>query len=231
MLKVSIVISILNSHEVVRRQIKYFKSLDLPDDAEIVFIDDGSDPPLKFDTPENLRIYPSGDFRPWTMACGRNLGAQIAQGEFLLMTDIDLIVPLPAIEAVRKFNGDKMTFANRTIAVLDENGQITQDLDILREHGLDDVRYKKRNLQWSRHTNSFAIRKAIFKEIGGYPIRYCHEDVVDRTSDRNFFNKYKNYSLAGKCKKQEPGPILYGYPPLSKDVPGLFHNLSREVSK
>jgi len=46
-IKLSIIIPVLNSHEIVRRQIEHFKKMDLPDDIELIIVDDGSDPPLE----------------------------------------------------------------------------------------------------------------------------------------------------------------------------------------
>ena len=43
-MKLSIVIAILNSHEIVRRQLLFLKKMDLPNDIEVVFVDDGSRP-------------------------------------------------------------------------------------------------------------------------------------------------------------------------------------------
>jgi len=45
--RLSIIIPVLNSHEIVRRQIEHFKKMDLPDDVELIIVDDGSDPPLE----------------------------------------------------------------------------------------------------------------------------------------------------------------------------------------
>ena len=45
-MKVSIVIAILDSHEIVRRQLLHFDKMRLPDDVEVIFVDDGSRPPL-----------------------------------------------------------------------------------------------------------------------------------------------------------------------------------------
>jgi len=46
-MKLSIIIPVLNSHEIVRRQIEHFRKMDLSDDVELIIIDDGSDPPLE----------------------------------------------------------------------------------------------------------------------------------------------------------------------------------------
>lgn len=46
-IKLSIIIPVLNSHEIVRRQIEHFRKMNLPDDVELIIVDDGSDPPLE----------------------------------------------------------------------------------------------------------------------------------------------------------------------------------------
>jgi len=46
-IRLSIIIPVLNSHEIVRRQIAHFEKMDLPDDIELIIVDDGSDPPLE----------------------------------------------------------------------------------------------------------------------------------------------------------------------------------------
>ena len=108
-MKLSIIISVLNSQEVVRRQLLHWEKVGLHkmDDVEIILIDDGSDTPLhqelelEIDIFLNLRIFETNDKRPWTVELARNLGARMAEGEYVLMTDIDYILPKKAIEAVR----------------------------------------------------------------------------------------------------------------------------------
>ena len=46
LVRVSIVISVYNSHGAMRRQMRYLASLGLPGDVEIIIADDGSSPPL-----------------------------------------------------------------------------------------------------------------------------------------------------------------------------------------
>ena len=91
--KVSIVIAVLNSHRIVRRQIRHFRRMRLPDDIEIIIIDDGSNPRLQDilappNSVPNIYIYATNDFRPWTQGLARNMGAKLAQGEYLFFTDI-----------------------------------------------------------------------------------------------------------------------------------------------
>ncbi len=84
-MKVSVVIAVLNSHQVVVRQIRHFKRMRLPKDVEIILVDDGSNPPLNYETCglRNLRILYTNDKRPWTQGLARNMGAKVAKGEYL----------------------------------------------------------------------------------------------------------------------------------------------------
>ena len=43
-MRLSIIIPVLNSHEVVRRQLLHFERIGLPPDTELILVDDGSDP-------------------------------------------------------------------------------------------------------------------------------------------------------------------------------------------
>src|SRR3990172_3134071 len=141
MIKLSCIISIFNSHEIVRRQLLHFEKMNLPDDVEILYMDDGSNPPLEGSSKvkvipvNNPRHDEDGIFYDGRISIARNMGAKLAQGEFLLMTDIDYIVRDADIEAGRNMKYDKMRF-KREFGVLLEDGTVTQDLDVLRQYGL-----------------------------------------------------------------------------------------------
>ena len=238
-MKVSIVINVLNSHEVVRRHIEYFKSMNLPEDVEIIFVDDGSSPPLSFPNCglKNLSILYTNDKRPWTQGLARNLGAKMAKGEFLLMTDVDHIFTKEIIEAVHAFTGDRMVFI-RLYGFLDENGRIIDDAESLIKFGLAPGRLRtRRGKSAGMHGNSFAIRKSIFWEIGGYPENRCigmmHQGRR-RGEDTYFNGSYATAVVLGKCKPPELGPSMYMFPigrfrtDGSTNPQGLFHNLSYE---
>ena len=226
---ISIIIPVFNSHGAVRRQLEYFKLLNLPDSIEIIIMDDGSDPPLKFSTKriKNCNIYPTGDTRPWTQPCAKNLGAKIAQGEFLFFTDIDHILTREAIAAVEVFDGDKMSFS-RSFAVLNNHGVINKDPEMLFKYGLDRRRYKKYGLDVYYHVNTFAIRKRVFEEIGGYPEKICNRGTYPTKDDRFFYHRYRKYCEAGFCKQETTGPGVHVFPAAVKDHMGLFHNLERK---
>lgn len=236
LMKVSIIIAILDSHRIVRKQIKYFRRMNLPDDVEVILVDDGSTPPLYFPNHgvKNLNICATNNFRPWTQPCARNLGARIALGEYLFMTDIDHILSEEAILAVRDFTGDKMRFP-QAFAVLNAGGGFVQDPEILFQYGLDRKRYQKAGLVAGHHCNTFAIRKSIYVDLDGYHPRYCKMGVHALHEDSKFYHKYLGGVKAGKYKEVEIGPEIYVYPGMAKcrsiseiDPLGLFHKLSRD---
>ena len=75
-MRVSIIIPVLNSHEIVRRQLLHFERLGLPQDTELILVDDGSDPPIENTSRLPVTIHCTGDARPWTWALARNTGAR-----------------------------------------------------------------------------------------------------------------------------------------------------------
>lgn len=238
-IKVSIVIAVLNSHKVVVRQIRHFKKMNLPDSVEIIFVDDGSDPPLSYQNCglKNFYIYFTNDKRPWTQGLARNLGASKAQGEFLFFTDIDHIITKEAIEDVLEFEGDRMTFVRR-FGILNRFGDIVSDEQSMLEFGLNPLRLKgKRRGTAGTHGNTYAIRKSLFDLIGGYDSRFCqsgfHVGGKYMSEERKFNLKWvsivkKKLALGG----ERMGADIYHYP-VSKfrtdgdnNPRGLFHGLS-----
>jgi glycosyltransferase involved in cell wall biosynthesis len=233
-MKLSIIFPVLNSHEIVRRQVLHFKKMNLSDDVEIIFVDDGSDPPLDIADYglKNLRIYATNDTRPWTWALARNAGARLAQGEYLLMADIDYIIPQTAIGDALLLDKNRMNF-QREFGILDENGDFTQDIDALRKYGLLQGRIDVRGVKVSAHTNDFVMRRSTYFQLGGY-----REDCVGRPypqgEDRDFQRKWINAIKAGKVNRTDYRPMVFMFPngkfcgDRNYNPFGLFHNLSRK---
>jgi len=236
-MKVSIVINVLNSHEVIRRHIEHFKGMKLPDNVEIVFVDDGSTPPISFPNSglRNLSIYYTNDKRPWTQGLARNMGAKYAKGKYLMMTDADHIFTKEVIDHVLSFEGDKMNFP-RFYGALDKDGHLLIEKKDLWEYGLDPKRIVgRRGMCAGHHGNTFAIRKAIFEEMGGYKEKHCigmmHQGV-GRGEDIYF---YSAYHRCGKYKPMVSGPRIYMFPigrfhiRGETNPTGLFHGLSYDL--
>lgn len=220
MLKVSVIISVYQSHEIVRRQLLHLRSLELP--IEIIIIDDGSEPPIPGAT-----IYRERGLA-WTQGLGRNAGAAVATGEYLFMTDIDHILSRESLIDALNFTGNKMIF-RRQIGVLDELGMVRQDAATLLDWG-----WKGDKLDASVHGNTFVIRRDIFEKLGGYREKDCSYGYhpVSRRGEDCYFNAKWNHTYAGI--KPEMGSDIYMFPigRFHKDgdlnPKGLFHNLSQD---
>ena len=225
--KVSIIIPVFKSYGIVRRQLLYFKKLNLPETVEIIIMDDGSDPPIKRNANviKNCNIYPTGDTRPWTIGCARNLGAKIADGEYLFFTDIDHILTREAIDAVLDFSGDIMRFP-RTFAVLDNRGNISIDEQMLFKYGLEKSWFKRRGRKTVFHVSTFAVKKTIFRKMGGFNPAQCGIGYPSR-EDRYIDGAYNKQRRAGACAPAVWGPEVHVFPRSNRNPMGLFHDLER----
>jgi len=240
MIKLSLIVPVLNSHKIVQRHMLFFRKMRLPDDVEIIYVDDGSDPPIKHIEPKShkhFNIIRTNDTRPWTWALARNIGARMSAGRNLLMTDLDYIIPETAIMAGRAFEGDYIGF-RREFAILDEIGNFHQDIESLAAYGWPKERYATRKFELPPHPNNFVIRKDLFLEMGGY-----REDLVERPypqgEDNDFKKKRKRWEREGKLKVSEIRPTLYMFPngkwcaggDVDTNPFDLFHDLTRKTKK
>lgn len=122
---------------------------DYPDGVEVVLVDDGSAEPA---APQpRSRGYRVGVDIPWHQDGARNLGATVAAGEWLLLLDIDHILPLREAE--------------RLLAMLPTLRPRTAYRPARR---LVDDAYPL-----GRAANIWLLRKAEFWAVGGYDERLC----------------------------------------------------------
>lgn len=233
-MRVSIIIPVLNSHEAVRRHILFWERMHLPDDVEILIMDDGSDPPLKFDT-NVVTIHQTHETRPWTSSIARNRGAKIARGRNLIMVDVDYIIPEKLIMEVREFTGQKMQF-RREFAVLDEEGRFTQDRDVLLDYGLLPARYEERGVAVPPHPNAYAMQRDVFLEIGGYDEGLVLRRQYPQGEDNLFKRRWAQWQRAGKGQVDAYRPMIYMFPvgqfcgDVDYNPHSLFHDLTRKTS-
>jgi len=232
-MKVSLIIPVLNSHEVLRRHILYWKRMDLPDDVEILIMDDGSDPPLE-DPTGTVTIHQTHETRPWTSSIARNRGAELAEGHNLLFVDVDYIVPRSVFMDVRAFNGHRMQFS-RQFAILDEFGQFTQKEESLLNYGLLPKRYEERGALLPPHPNMFAMRRDVFFDIGGYDEKLVLRRPYPQGEDNLFKRRWAQYQKAGKGQTSAYRPTIYMFPcgqfcgDVDYNPHNLFHQLSRKT--
>ena len=237
-MRVSIVIAVLDSHEVVRRQCLHFAKMPLPDDCELILVDDGSSPPLEGTAP-NLTILRHNHPAAWTQPAARNMGCRAAQGEYLICTDIDHIVTLDLINAVRETSHDFMKF-RREVAVLDEQGDFVQTPEAVLAYGFEPHRLRKGGFHIPPHTNSFAIRRQVYFDAGCVSERRVGTGIHPNREEVPFRHRLFALRRAGKItmldeESEGERPMLYMFPNGrycgSKDFNpfGLFHNLPRKT--
>lgn len=209
----------------------------IPDDVEIILVDDGSVPPIEAKTNLPLRILHTNDFREWTWPLARNAGAKAAKGEYFIMVDLDHIISKEIIEAVKAFKGDFMRF-HREFAVLDEQGNLTQDRAVLTAYGLPE----NRDVKFTPHRNQFAIHKDLYWKMGGF-----REDRIGKPypqrEDGDFAKQWRLLHEAGKIRDfddlvgHDKRPTLYMFPngkycgDVDHNPFNLFHTLSRKTDK
>lgn len=241
MTRVSIIIPVLNSHEVVRRQVLHFEKIGIPENVEIILVDDGSTPPIETHTNLPLTVLHTNDFREWTWALARNAGAKAAKGDYFIMADLDHIISREIIDAVLAFDGDFMRF-NREFAVLDEEGNLTQDYEVLKAYGLTQKRLDENGTKFTPHRNQFAIHKNLYWKMGGF-----REDRIGmpypQGEDGDFARQWRLLHEAGQIRDfdemygYENRKTLYMFPngkycgDVDHNPFNLFHTLTRKTAK
>jgi len=235
-MKLSIIITIFESQEALNRQVKYFAKMNLPKDIEFIFVDDGTKPPLTI--PEGLELngflYKTNDFRPWTQGIARNTGVRLSDAEYILCTDIDHILSKEAIMWCYEFKGNMAMFP-RYLAVLTEDGTLTQDIEVMKEYGLDPKRLEtKRGLYASVHGNTYCMLRKTFWELGGNDESHCqygHHAPSGKGEDSIMQHRWNRWALKNGIKGSV-GPKIYcftnGRYHINGDPnpKGLFHSLS-----
>jgi predicted glycosyltransferase involved in capsule biosynthesis len=223
MKKLSLIVNVLESYEIVRRQLLHLERI-LTDDCELIVVDDGSFPSLQA-TCDLVRksfdfvLHCTNDRRPWTQPRARNIGAEIACAPKLLFFDIDHIITRDILSECLTFTGDKLHWVRRP-GILDEAGCIITDSNTLAQFGLTDD-------SPSIHCNSFMIRREMFFRLGGYNERFCGKYGGD---DIDFNARYDHRCQKGLAKQ----PAVQGqgyYFPDPAFVKELFHSLRRESSQ
>ncbi len=219
----SLIIPVLDSHEVLRRQVLHLDRI-LTDRWEALILDDGSDPPLELPARlrNQFRVVPTGNKARWTQGLARNLGARLAQGDYLFLTDIDHILTIEALQAVESQCQDRIMFT-RAFGVLDEGGG-------LRTEWSDLVAYGAETLQpeCAVHPNTFGIRGSVFRDV----LRGYNEELCGRGhyggDDIEFNERYHRLVKNGDLTPDALGPQIYVFPEAANDPKHLFHSLSRD---
>jgi len=112
-----------------------------------------------------IKIIRTNDTRPWTEHIARNIGVKSAKGDYVLLIDVDYIIPKKTIEKALTFTGDRMPIRRR-FGVLNQDGDILYDYDTLKHWGVKDRWLRKDCIPG--HRSQFLMRKDLFWKLGGY---------------------------------------------------------------
>jgi glycosyltransferase involved in cell wall biosynthesis len=221
--RLSVIVNVFESYEVVRRQLLYLGRILTPD-CELIMVDDGSAPSLRkvcetVHKPFDFLLHCTGDRRQWTQPRARNIGASLARADKLLFFDIDHILTRELLALCLDYEGDKLHWLRRP-GVLGEEGEVVTNTEILAAHGME-------NDAPSVHANSFMIRKPLFERLGGYDEHYCGRYGGD---DIDFNSRYDLLCTSGQARPAEIQGEGYYYPDPALDK-AIFHSLDRGLSR
>lgn len=236
-MRVSIVQAVLNSHEIVRRQLLHYNKMEMPGDVELVLVDDGSDPPLDFSWFQpNFKFIPCAthDKRPWTQPAARNFGVRRANGRYLILTDIDHIIPKEVVEAARMCIWDVLRL-KRELGILDKNGNFSQRFDDLIAYGITEDRLERKGVNLPPHGNSSIIKKNLYIDLGGVSEKMVGSGLHPNREERPLKSKLRKLANNGAIEivDDDRRPTFYMFPNGrfcgDKDYNpfGLFHDLKR----
>jgi glycosyltransferase involved in cell wall biosynthesis len=145
----------------------------LQESVEIVIVDDASPEAawpviqsrFRLSCVPRLQLYRVKVDKPWHQHAARNLGAHFASAPWLLMTDMDHLLPADTLAAVLSLqDGSRSHFFAR------------RDLDIA-SRVTNEWRYMPETLnrdgEPKPHINSFAITREAYWRAGGYDEDFC----------------------------------------------------------
>lgn len=155
MRKISVVMAYYENPGMLRRQVEHLATFkaDLLECLEYVVVDDGSP---KFPAAFNqdvlkfaCQMWRMGVDIRWNQDACRNLGVREARNEWVLITDMDHMIP-------------ETTFRGVTTEVLSERS-------IYKFTRVDDVTFT----EYKPHPNSWLMTKEMYNKVGGYDERFA----------------------------------------------------------
>lgn len=132
---------------------------DLKAQIEVVIVDDASPrwPALDVHRPDGLprlRIYRVAVDVPWHQDGARNLGAFVAKGSWLFLTDMDHMLPAESLRSILAIKNKSRIY---TFGRIEPDGTPTRNKDG----------------ELKPHINTYALTKKLYWEIGGYDEDFC----------------------------------------------------------
>lgn len=155
-------------------------SAELKREVEVVIVDDGSPDDNAFDALNSmwngdrtglpaLSLYRVTEDRPWHQHGARNLGAHVAKAKWLLMTDMDHVVPHSTLAEVMEMlpllgKNEVLTFGR-----VDAPNTLTWKAD----HWPEFRRTAREDGSLKPHVNSFVVSHKRYWRLGGYDEDLC----------------------------------------------------------
>jgi hypothetical protein len=182
---ISLVIPYYDNPGMLAIHYRYWAMLpeDVKNNLDVVIVDDGSpnSPAVDVPRPEGLpelTIYRVLVDKPWHQHAARNIGAHEAKGPWLMLTDMDHLVPEVTWRALfERSNRGKVYFFKRVDA---------PDLKP-KLHPVTGLPHQ--------HPNSFSLSKENYWKVGGYDEDYCGMYGTDGLFRTRLFSRVDRVDL------------------------------------
>jgi len=178
--KVSIIFLVFESYEMTRRQVLYMNSLYLPDEVEVIFADDGSNPPVILYDKPNFRhkIVYREKKSLWTIPKIINYAVSFAEGVYLFFLGVDHILSPELVDYFSHSTAGYSVF-RRKYALIDRQGRLLK-IQYKGKREFEDCECDYTSLGWIK-TNHFRKIGKMQEDLSG-PIK--------GSADLNLFKKW-----------------------------------------
>lgn len=154
----------------------------IKEQVEIIIVDDGSptetaEEILKLLVAEattlvglpKISLYRVLEDRPWHQHGARNLGAHVATGKWLFMTDMDHVIPASTMAEVLRLLPTLHKSKVLTFGRVDAPATLTWKAD----HWTEFARTRREDGSLKPHVNSFVVSRKRYWKLGGYDEDLC----------------------------------------------------------
>ena len=175
-MKLSFVVVTYQRHEMLRVCLDSILSQqDLPNPYEIIIVDNGSDPTLEPPSRDGVQVKVTQPEKNLGVTGGRNLGVQLASGEYLIFIDDDAVWhdSQDAARLIRHLEADSTCGAVAVKSLHPETHQIIdRNLPHPNKHRL---KATPEPIPVPHYYGvAHALRADVFRQVGAYPERYFY---------------------------------------------------------
>lgn len=209
-MKLSIVYPTYLNTRMLRRQLIVWRdewSGEQKADIEIVLVDDCSPEPAadvlkemwggSSDGLPQLSLYRVLEDRPWHQHACRNLGAHVARGRWLLLSDMDHIMPGSTLSEVLRLLSTLSKNEVLTFGRVDAPATLTWKAD----HWTEFARTRREDGSLKPHVNSFCVSRKRYWKLGGYD-----ESFTGYGTDSQF--RHKLFGAGGETRHLDHAPLI-----------------------